>query len=84
MQVEVLHNLSYQLRQITHHEPFDHEKLAEKGEWMDAHELIALVEKEKHEAIKRLQVTCRRQLPAAAFPSLSVRKPLHFVGVVDV
>ncbi len=61
-QVEALHNLSYQLRQITHHEPFDHEKLAAKGEWLDAPDLITLVEREKHGAIQQLQVTCRRQV----------------------
>ena len=59
-QVEALRNLIYQLRQITHHEPFDHEKLAAKGEWLDAPDLITLVEKEKHNAIKELQVTWRR------------------------
>ena len=62
-QVDALHNLGYQLRQITHHEPFDHQKLAAKGEWVDAPDLVTLVEQEKHAAIKQLQVGCRRCMP---------------------
>lgn len=80
-QVEALQNLSYQVRQITHHQPFDHEKLAEKGEWMDAPELITVVEKEKHAAIKMVQVTCRRPpllVPTGAGAAVGMPSPAAF------
>lgn len=84
-QVEALHNLSYQLRQITHHEPFDHEKLAAKGEWLDAPDLITLVEKEKHKAIRDLQVTCRRrrQPPPATAAGRRCRFAIQWIAVMQ-
>lgn len=58
-------SLAYQLRKITYHIPFDHEALVEKGEWKDAAEMVAIVEQQKHKAIKLLQV---KHSPGTALP----------------
>lgn len=56
-QLAILSNLSWQLRKICLHKPFNYQALMDTAGWKDAPELIAFIEEEKMKACTILKVS---------------------------
>ena len=56
-QVQALQRLASCCRNITYRKPVSKQDLEERGEWMDAPDLVAAVEQQKHRAIECMHVS---------------------------